>query len=735
MSQDVLALVRDLDNLTAVKLLRHVGPMLFEDAQIEHLVDTFQPSTKSLADLTNLTLSQKRETLSTERAIWLARALLAALASQPRFVEVLVEALNSLRRDKLGAETSVPRGLVTDVVRLLASAEEAENMEVRDSAGEEPETGEYAHDSLVDLAEVALAPEDTPLPIPDEGPTTAILDGSTQVTTSPGLPNKPAFYFQLEGEAASGSQVRCGSNVDLIFNYDMLPDDVLVKVTGKKLEEIRQRSGSLELTIIPHGFSIRDGVWTRTAQFKGGRLKEAVRFCLRSDDEPRKNSGILVLFRVSGALIYEHFLRIQLVAGIPVSSKLGLKPINIDLDNVLEAKKNREQRDYVLNIQALNEQYILQRRKNGKSLPVLTSTIITPTKLATLLQRNNESLNKIINKSVLFSKDYHSFNPGLNPKALHELEKFMQSMATVGWQLYKQLSLDKNGFGIALREINDLPPNSRIAIETDGCFIPWGILYPTQFNKEWPDEVKPNLAPHSFWGYRFLIECLLVGSLDSDSDSHQSQTLQTKLFVSLNINQSIDDKLKDNLSLALQSHKTFFKHTIQSLFGELLNTPEQIKKLLNDKQARASFIYFYCHGQNENPFQKEQIEKIEIAPNETIDPFYISDKQKFPCHPVIFLNSCSAGASSPLSFLGFSKQFKQAGAEGMIVPDFAVPIRFAAAFGQEIMHRYIDGEPIGSALLDLRRTLVDHMNPLGLLYSLQCPLDVRVECAEPESVT
>lgn len=741
MTQDVLNLVRELDDLTTVKLLRHVGPMLFKIPEIERLVETFPISTGPLADLTNLPLTQKREALSSDRSIWLARVLLAALASQRLFAEILAEALNSLYHDELDIKAGVTRGLVTDLVRLLASAREKAEMERGrvmysriERQGGPLETGGSASDILVDLAMVALAPESTPLPATGASSTSQEPPERAQVTTTPGLSDKPIFYFKLEGEGVSGNQVRCGSNADLIFNYDVSSQDVLVEFTGKGLEEIRQRSGSLDLTIIPHGFLVRDGVWTRTAQFEEGRLKEAVRFGLRSDDESRRNSGVLVLFRVNGALIYEYFLRIQLVAAISLSAIPKLKPIDINLDNVLEAKKNRDQRDYVLNIQAVNGQYILQRERNKKHLPILVSTI-GPAKLASLLLQSNTSLNKIINKSVLFSRDHHSFNPGQNSQTQGELQKFMQSMATIGSQLYTELaSEDENGFGTVLREINDLPPNSRIAIHTDRCFIPWGILYPHQFNEDWPDKKKRDLSPQNFWGYRFLIECLLIG-LDSDSESHQPQAIQKEVFVSLNINQSIDDKLKDNLSLAIQSHKTFFEHTVTTLLGEIHNTPEDIKALLNNKEARANFIYFYCHGQNKNPFKDDQKEIIEIAPKQTIDPSYIYKEQKFEGHPIIFLNSCSAGAISPLSFLGFSKRFKQAGADGMIVPDFAVPIKFAAAFGQEVIHRYLDGQTIGSALLELRRILVDHMNPLGLLYSLQCPMDARVERAELVSVT
>jgi len=66
--------------------------------------------------------------------------------------------------------------------------------------------------------------------------------------------SEPAFHFRLEGEGVTGNQVPYGANVDLIFDYDVPPDDLLAEVTGKGLEWIRQRSGNLDLTIIPHGF-------------------------------------------------------------------------------------------------------------------------------------------------------------------------------------------------------------------------------------------------------------------------------------------------------------------------------------------------------------------------------------------------------------------------------------------------------------------------------------------------
>jgi hypothetical protein len=568
------------------------------------------------------------------------------------------------------------------------------------------------------------------LPIP-EASVEAVEKKSPQVSEedkSPIPPEKPTFYFKLEGLEAGGNAVKYDSEVDVIFNYAVPPDDVLAKLTGMHLEEIRSRSGSVDLTIIPHGFAVRSGASTKTAEFEGGRLKAELRFLLRADDQPVRGSGVSVIFRVNGALIYEHYLSIRLVpsmSSIPVITVSTA--IDLDLEKVLKARESREQRDYVLIIDAQDERYSFQPIRNRQVPERLISTI-TPARLADLLQNTNASVSEMLNRAVVFSGDFHSFNPGKNPNAIPYLHKCLESLATAGWQLYRQLSEDAACKRV-LQEINELPPGSRIAINTDGCFIPWGILYPTEFNEAWPDDQKAPVDPQQFWGYRFLIESLLVGSF-----SHEPQPLQREIFVSLNINQSIDDKLKDYLSFALQSHKTFFEHTMQAHSGEIRNTPDSIKALLSDKQAQASFMYFYCHGQSEKAFQPGQREKIEIAPKTFLDPFSISEKHTFPNHPVVFLNSCSAGAVSPLSFLNFSKRFKSTGAEGMIVPDFAVPIKFAAAFGQEIMHRYLDGQAIGEALLDLRRMLLEHLNPLGLLYSLQCPLDVRAAPAEPESV-
>ena len=230
--------------------------------------------------------------------------------------------------------------------------------------------------------------------------------------TPPIPPEKPAFYFKLEGPAVSGDAVKYDAEVDLIFNYAVPPDDVLAKLTGMHLEEIRSRSGSVDLTIIPHGFTVRSGASTKTAEFEGGRLKAEVRFLLRADDQPVRGSGVSVIFRVNGALIYEHYLSIRLVpsmSSIPVITVSTT--IDLDLKKVLKARESREQRDYVLIIDAQDERYSFQPIRNRQVPERLISTI-TPARLADLLQNTNASVSEMLNRAVVFSGDFHSFNPG-----------------------------------------------------------------------------------------------------------------------------------------------------------------------------------------------------------------------------------------------------------------------------------------------------------------------------------
>lgn len=159
MTRDLFERIQGLDDLAAVNLFRHVGPMLFKEPDIRGLLAREAP-TGPLTVLVTLAPARKQQLLDSERSIWLARALLEAFAKQPRFALVLARALDSLRRDELLLEATVPLGLTTDSLRLL-------------SAVQAPEV-------LVEMAQIALGAEDTPLPRASTGKIKA-----AQMTKSP----------------------------------------------------------------------------------------------------------------------------------------------------------------------------------------------------------------------------------------------------------------------------------------------------------------------------------------------------------------------------------------------------------------------------------------------------------------------------------------------------------------------------------------------------------------------
>src|SRR6185295_11025550 len=122
--------------------------------------------------------------------------------------------------------------------------------------------------------------------------------------------------------------------------------------------------------------------------------------------------------------------------------------------------------------------------------------------------------------------------------------------------------------------------------------------------------------------------------------------------------------------------------------------------------------------------------KLDLDAKTSIDPIIINNDSKFLRGPIVILNSCSSGAVSPLSFSSFLSTFKDKRAIGVVATSFQMPASFAAAFGQQLLKEYLRGVSIGDALIKLRRDLLRLHNPLGMFYSLQCPMHVTAPRAK-----
>lgn len=563
-------------------------------------------------------------------------------------------------------------------------------------------------------------------PLELETPPPAVPAPSPGVLVEAGPPAQPRFYFALEGEGTDGGQVRCGAEVNLVFNYAVPPDDVLAHVTGKALDEIRKTSGSIDLTVIPHGFSLPEQAFTKPAVFKKHRLWKPVRFRLKASLEPQEDAGVLVLFRVKGTLIYERYLETPIVAVIaPGVTRPRRQPLDFDLDDVMAAK-GRE-RDYTADIARIGPGFWVHTRRS-RSAPTLNPSMLDRAALQALLNTVQPLLQKIAEHKV-FETAADPLWVEINAETERHLDQCVDLLLTAGWRLYAALREDP-ALGAMLEEINNLPPGLRVSIWTDSCFLPWTILYPVEFNHEWPETSKaPRREPQKVWGYRFDIESLIT---DRETPKRRARCIYRDRFITLCLNPDIDGEVAaDDPMKPVETHRTFFREVLTFDEKDLREGYDQTVPLFNgDASHDATFLYFYCHGDASDPFAEARNEEIELEDDRTIHPqSFVTRPDRFARQPVVFLNSCSSGAFSPLVFDNFLKAFRRNGAEGMVATSFPVPIKFAAAFGQAVIRGYLGCRPIGQVLLDLRRQLLDRKNPLGLFYSLHCALDLQVELA------
>lgn len=555
-------------------------------------------------------------------------------------------------------------------------------------------------------------------------------------------PRAPAFHFTLSGSRSAAGRVEVGSDVDLAFRYDVPSLDMLVKVTGRTLDELRTIAGAIDLEIIPHGYRVTDGRRWGRADFSDARLREPVVFHLRAEDTPQDDAGVDVLFRVHGTLIYELLLEMPVVASLGAATEgVYQKEVPLDLDAMMEARERR--RDYVACVSRSSRGFDITAHR-GYEAPWFEQSVISETRLQSLLDQTSALLEPVANHRVFGRpEDENPLTVEVTEDTEPYLKQCVDRVLTAGWQIYDGLEQDaREGLGRLVKEIESLPPGARVSIWSNGCFLPWAILYPTKFNYAWSEELKAeNRDVSRLWGYRFEIECLLRETPDGGDrgrGKRKTSPLYQNPFVTLCLNPDIDKEVPESDPYRpVRAHRNFFEEELTFEEKELREGYDEAVQVFQSKAGHdATFLYFYCHGRAAEPLgphahvEELQLEGRSSERGRRIDPntFYTMP-DRFRQRPVVFINACSAGAFSPLTFHSFLQAFRRNGAEGMVASFFPLPIKFAAAFGQEVMRRYMIGKPIGIVLLELRRELLARSNPLGLFYGLNCALDLRTERA------
>lgn len=143
---------------------------------------------------------------------------------------------------------------------------------------------------------------------------------------------------------------------------------------------------------------------------------------------------------------------------------------------------------------------------------------------------------------------------------------------------------------------------------------------------------------------------------------------------------------------------------------------EQILRLL--KRGDQHLYYFYCHGEiRDREFQLKfgPVGHVGYISADNLDPRH--DRWSSGINPLIILNGCETMAVTPELIHGFMGTLRRMGASGVVGTEIPVSTLLAQPFGRWLIERFIAGQSIGEAFLDLRRHLLRLGNPLGLAYS------------------
>jgi hypothetical protein len=525
-------------------------------------------------------------------------------------------------------------------------------------------------------------------------------------------PPAPSFFFELQGkDVARCNKALWGKAFDLVFRYDLLPADAAASVRGDRLKQVIRGNADLGIAIFPKGLTLTGGA-SGVARFKDGQMiGDPPRFGLKApekgpDVEPWPR-GVQVVFTVAGSMIYNFFLEIKLV-DVLGTAPCETRVIDLDLEGVVAIKVD-EPRIANLFVLSKGDVWEVSGTINGDPIRAELTTMISASKLnAAYGEPALKLFPAIADKAIWRNIDENLDGPA---KDRNNAIAEMKSAAAAGSALYQLFSADPV-FKNVLEKIEKLPDGSRITFFTNSTVFPWELFYPLDYVDDYP--VK-NYQPNKFWGYRFVIESLLIAMTEEDKLPAERQQ-PGKLHVSMGLSNVIDsDPLwAGRTLLPVQLQKDYFDAALKGR-GGYFDKYDDIFDTLR-RPYPASLIYYFCHGAaGQLEFEK---------PKSVFMPVHVMG-EKYPGWPVIFVNACDAADISPLSFFSFRTKFGAKKAAGLIAPSFKIPTLFAALFAKAFLERYADQQPVGQILFELRRELLAKDNPLGLWYSLQCPLDVR----------
>ena len=673
MTQDIFERIQGLDDLAAVNLFRHVGPMLFKEPDIRGLLGREAP-TGPLTVLVNLAPARKQPLLDSERSIWLARALLAAFAKQPRFAQVLARALDSLRRDELLLEATVPLGLTTDSLRLL-------------SAVQAPEV-------LVEMAQIALGAEDTPPPVGR-----AKMSPQEPTATSP-PPTRPRQREAYPDIAADDVHPVANATVHFSVSLAAKPSETTAGVV-----KLPETPPELEHKLLVHLLFGTASAWdTLTWSAQRGTIKAAT-FALPAP--AIQGAQALVEARANFYLNQRWCGEGQ--RNLDVRSVAAVAPLaEIPLPEVAPWR-----RDLVLQPDAQPADLIVRIQK-GAVAGDFVWTCLSPHIEFPPPTKDGDDRMSLKEDAATFVLS--TFAPHAN-KPLEWME--MDDFEGVGEKLYRSTPTYFRDCYWALWHAAAAGGFAfdSVQIITDEPCVPWELM--RMIDLAGKSDVAPELLAIRHCVGRWLAvesgamrQHIGVSKVAVAASSYEGTTVSPKLPWAASEHQMMVETY----------HAEDVPLTSVGLRGFL-------------EKGAAQVLHLACHGRMSIPHPDASELMLEDTPH-VLTPMSVAryevcngfGKQ----HPLVFLNACEVGAAgASLSLVaGFPAAFLYAGASALVSPLWAVNDERAGKIAEEFYREAFvagGGKPLGAVLRDLRARWKQEKHLTYLAYVLYGDPMARVD--------
>jgi hypothetical protein len=392
--------------------------------------------------------------------------------------------------------------------------------------------------------------------------------------------------------------------------------------------------------------------------------------------------------------------------------------------------------------------YDVEGRALGTQQPNLSDAI-----LHTLLERMRGALQQV-------TSDYRGDIGG----SWDKLSLSLWRLASIGSEFYRALLprvFDPGAPGPAGQIVDlKLIPGQVIQVAPLSMLpgVPWELLYERRiehFRDDRPDRValcpdflthEPDacphdgtrvVCPHSFWGYRYIIEQLPNWVAPDQPPPLADLPLLVRNRLPLKFVPLVYGW--DNL----ESHLDALRALAAALDMEPeVKTLDGVEEVLKDQHQPADILYFYAHGgfDDHEPMLELGLEGAEFkftagdlaAWRDEID---LSLRQ-----PLVVFNACETAAFLPEHHESLPKGFADRGASGVIGTQVQVPTTLADHFIRIFFQNFLAKQTVGQSLFEARRALLFNSvegpggkeyrpDPRGLVYSMFAAADI--ELAQP----